>query len=124
MNVTRAPIGSPMRSASSSSSATAAWGVPRPSRSAARRASATSVVSIVASICRRIVVANSVPATARAMTAADRAAKKNFVWYVVRNGAGMWLRRGLHQLVAELLDRDEAVRQHGQLFPQPPHVDL
>ena len=38
-----------------------------PSRSAASRASATSVGSIRSSICRRIVVANSTPATASAM---------------------------------------------------------
>ncbi len=79
MKVVRAPINWPMRSASSSSSGTVESGVPRAMSSAASRASATSVLSMRLSICRRIVVAKSAPATVSASTAADRAATKNFV---------------------------------------------
>jgi len=64
-------------------------GPPRASRSAAIRASATSVSSIRSSICRRIVVANSAPATASAISVEASAATKNFAWNVARNGSGI-----------------------------------
>src|SRR5438067_185808 len=126
MKVTRPPIRSPRRSASSSDSRTLAIGPARDSRSAASRASATSVSSIRRSICRRTVVANSVPATASAMTDAASAATKNFAWKVARKSGGMrsggWRRIG--ELVAELLDGQQAVGEDRQLFPQPADVDV
>ncbi len=89
MNVTRVPISSPIRLASSSRAATVVSGAARESRSAVRRASATSVFSMRSFNCRRVVVANISPATASASTAAPSAATKNFVWNVVmRRAAG------------------------------------
>src|SRR4051812_19533299 len=126
MKVTRASISDPRRSASSSSSPTLASGTPRASRSAVILASATSVLSIRASICRRIAVAKRMPATASASSAAESAAKKNFVWNVarVRNGAGVTSGDSLDQLVAELLHGREPLGEHGKLFAKAPHVHV
>ena len=60
--------------------------VRRLSSSAASRVSATSVDSIWSSTCRRMVVANSMPATPSARTVAVSAARKNCVWKVARTG--------------------------------------
>src|SRR5207237_8793327 len=126
MKATPAPSNAPIRSAPSSSSATVASGAVFDSRSAASRAPATSVSSLRASSCRRIVVAKIAPATTSAISAADTADRKNVVWNVARKRGAMLLRRGrrIDQLVAELLHGHEPVDQDRQLLAPAAHVDV
>ena len=112
------PVSAPRRSASASSSGS---GERRracaASRSAARRAWATSVAPISSLISDRIIAAKSAPATTSAITAELSAARKNLVWKVSDHVR-------VDELVSELFDRDERFGQQRQLFAQAAHVDV
>ena len=71
-----------------------------------------------ASVCRRIAVAKSAPATPSAITAADERREEELgleAWRA-RNAGVIASRRGIDELVAELLDGDERHRPSSGSF--------
>src|SRR3954452_11881758 len=128
MKVTRAVSSAPMRSASTSSARAAP--VPsllagaRARSSAASWASAFSVCSTRAFVWRCIVSAKRTPATTRARSAVDSAARNSLVWKEDRGTSLDTARRHVEQAVAELLDRNQRAFEHGQLFAYSAHVDV